>query len=592
MRRIGRTVNASPVLRYNRHVRPTTVLLALLLATACASSAPPEFDHLVLVGTTDLHGSVERREEVIGATRQTIRWGGLDLFGGYLENLRQAYPDRVVLLDSGDVFQGTLVSNLYEGQPVIESYNLLGYGAGAVGNHEFDYGPAGPRSVATAPGEDQLGALKRLIATARHPMLAANIVEKRTGRRPEWVRATTMIDRGGVRLGIIGLITEQTPSATFPTNVEHLQFLDPAAVTIEAARSLRTAGARAIIVTAHLGGVCTDLDDPLDTSSCDPDTELFELARNLPPGTVDVIFGGHTHRRVRQYVNGIALAQAASHGREFAVVDLWVDRSKPSVRTAIRMPVMICEQLFAGTEGCDPRQPPASISLVPATFEGRPVVPRADVSALLAPYVDAVRQKRAEKLGVQTTAPITREGDESPLGSLTTDMLRLSFPQAQIAIQNPGGLRADLPGPKELTYGDVYEAFPFDNLITLVTLTGSELREVLRHGASGEFGFFQVSGVKLVIDPQPQTTDGRRRGSLVSASLSDGTPIRDDATYVVAMNDFLAAGGDGLLPFIKDIPPDRIITTPVTIRDAVIGGMKKLGRPVRPYTDRRIALTE
>ncbi len=132
-----------------------------------------------VVATTDLHGGVLPRGER----------GGLALLGGYVRNIRAARlrdGGGTLLVDSGDMFQGTLESNLNEGAAVVRAYNALGYAAAAIGNHEFDFGPAGPDETPRTPGEDPRGALKARAAQARFPFLAANTVDTATGQPVMW----------------------------------------------------------------------------------------------------------------------------------------------------------------------------------------------------------------------------------------------------------------------------------------------------------------------------------------------------------------------------------------------------------------------
>src|SRR3954469_304042 len=157
--------------------RVPVTLLAVLVA-ACASGAPPPSTTapqtssartitISIVGTNDLHGGILQREDR----------GGLALLGGYVANLRAARSKdggAVLLVDAGDMFQGTLESNLTEGSVVVAAYNRLGYAAAAVGNHEFDFGPVGPASTPQQPGDDPRGALKARAAEASFPFLAAN----------------------------------------------------------------------------------------------------------------------------------------------------------------------------------------------------------------------------------------------------------------------------------------------------------------------------------------------------------------------------------------------------------------------------------
>src|SRR5262245_34625465 len=140
-------------------------------AVACS---PPAARVLTVIGTGDLHGYLDGDG---GA-------GGAALLGGYLTVLRRAHA--VVLVDAGDLFQGTLVSNLAEGAPVVRAMNALGYQAAALGNHEFDYGPVGPDAVARSPDQDPQGALRARAREAKFRLLGANIVDESTGRPVTW----------------------------------------------------------------------------------------------------------------------------------------------------------------------------------------------------------------------------------------------------------------------------------------------------------------------------------------------------------------------------------------------------------------------
>src|SRR5262245_3726089 len=155
-------------------------------AVACS---PPAARVLTVIGTADLHGYLDGDG---GA-------GGAALLGGYLAVLRRARP--VVLVDAGDLFQGTLVSNLAEGAPVVRAMNALGYQAAALGNHEFDYGPVGEASVPLKPNDDPRGALKARAREAQFPLLAANVIDEATGAPVAWpgFRTAVQIKVGGVK---------------------------------------------------------------------------------------------------------------------------------------------------------------------------------------------------------------------------------------------------------------------------------------------------------------------------------------------------------------------------------------------------------
>src|SRR4029453_2963136 len=186
-----------------------------------------------VIATSDLHGGVLPRGER----------GGLALLGGYVRNIRAARMQDgggVLLVDSGDMFQGTLESNLNEGAAVVSAYNALGYAAAALGNHEFDYGPVGPDETVQKPGEDPRGALKARAAGARFPFLAANTVDDATGQPVAWtnVKPSTVVEVRGVQVGLIGVTTPDTPGLTIGANVIGLTFAPLVPVIVREATAL------------------------------------------------------------------------------------------------------------------------------------------------------------------------------------------------------------------------------------------------------------------------------------------------------------------------------------------------------------------
>src|SRR5258707_8914192 len=148
---------------------------------------------LTIVGTNDLHGWI----------------GGLPTFAGYLSILRADNPGGTLLLDAGDLFQGTLAANLTEGAVVIDAYNYLGYQATAIGNHEFDYGPEGPASVALQPGDDPVGALKARLRQAKFSMLAVNLYDWETRDPAGWLyhNGSLLFERKRVKVRLLGLLS-------------------------------------------------------------------------------------------------------------------------------------------------------------------------------------------------------------------------------------------------------------------------------------------------------------------------------------------------------------------------------------------------
>jgi 5'-nucleotidase len=578
-----------------RPVKRSLPLVLFLLASACASAPTPTPapEHVVIVGTTDVHGWFAGHVETPPAGGQGVLWGGLPAFSSYVNVLRAQHPGRVVVVDGGDMWQGTLESNMFEGEAVVRGYNAIRYSAVAVGNHEFDYGPAGPMAIARTELDDELGAVKRNAAIATFPFLTANMVEKSNGRTPDWVRRYTIVRAGGARVAVIGLSTPDTPNVTMAANVVDLEFTDPVPATIEAAREARARGADAVIVVAHMGGRCTKVHDPNDLSSCDLNNEAPRLLEQLPPGTIDGYFAGHTHSQMRHYVNGVPALQGAPYSREFATLDLWIDTASNRVtKSEMRPLTMICTFVYEGTEHCDPKTAPAGAKLVPRVYNGTTITADAELSRTLDPYLRRVAEKRDEKVGIRTAATLARGGyGESPLGNLIADALR-EFAAADFAFMNSGGIRSELPRRDELTYADIFAVSPFDNYPAVVTMTGAEIVETLRLTSTGSRGIMQVSGLRYTIDAQKdEEKEPARRNRIVSVTLADGSPLDPQKLYTVAMPDFIAAGGDSTQDVMNKIPRDRVrISYTRPIRDVLVEVWAKRPQPLEAKAEGRLTV--
>ena len=548
--------------------------------------------HVVLVGTTDVHGWFAGHIETPEAGGQGVLWGGLPAFASYVETLRKQHPGSVVVVDSGDMWQGTLESNLFEGEAVVRGYNVIGYSAVAVGNHEFDFGPTGPDAIARTEAQDELGAVKRNAGIALFPFLSANMVEKANGRTPDWVKRSTIVRAGVARIGIIGLSTPDTPNVTMAANVVDLMFTDPVEATVRAAEELRAQNVDAVVVIAHMGGRCSDLKDPNDLKPCAPENEANHFLQKLPAGTIDAYFAGHTHAQMRHYINGVPAVQSSPFSREFSTVDLWIDTaSRKVVKSEMRMPTMICAFVYEGTDQCDPRKAPEGAALVPRVFSGEMIVADARVSRTVEPYLRRVAAKRDEKVGITTSARFTRTFvSESPLGVLISDALR-EYGATDFAFMNSGGIRAELPA-KELTYAEIFAISPFDNFPAVVKMTGAEIVETLRLTSTGVRGMMQVSGLRYTIDAARDNDKPlKERNKIVSVTREDGTPLELDKVYTVAMPDFIAAGGDSTQSVMSKIPRERInVSYARAIRDVLVQVLSKKPQPIAPHVYGRITV--
>lgn len=544
-------LNSEDAARLARTAAVIWFLLADVAAAPLAVQAPSAEQTITLsiVGTNDLHGALQR----------------LPVLAGYLANLRAARAadgGGVLLVDAGDMFQGTMESNLNEGAAVIAAYNAMAYDAAAVGNHEFDFGPEGTAATARRAGDDPRGALKARAREAQFPLLMANVLDQVTGKRADWpnMPAAILLEKTGIHIGVIGVTTAATPKMTMAANFRGLKVASlPATIQREAAR-LRALGAAVIVVAAHAGGQCNGFRNPDDLSVCTGDGEIFDVARALPPGLVDVIVAGHTHSALAHRINGIAVIESYAGGHAFGRVDLLITE-QGIVKSSL---------LYPPRDVCPGDKSAPAASCIPGSYEGRQVVPDERVAAIASAAFETVRSLREQSLGVVVTAPVTRAWrEESALGNLFADLMLAASPDADVAVTNGGGLRANLPaGP--LIYAALYEAMPFDNRFARIRLKGRDLRRLIAHNLSAAGGIFSYAGIRA----KARCERGR-----LSVYIQDakGRPVADDQSLNLVTSDFLASGGDNGFSGLNLPASAADLSGDTIIRDAMADVLRQRG---------------
>ncbi|MDX1403733.1 MAG: 5'-nucleotidase C-terminal domain-containing protein [Woeseiaceae bacterium] len=547
---------------YRTHV----AALLLLVVTGCG----PSFDDdqpitISVIGTNDVHGALLP----VDGNR------GLTTFSGYVNNLRRtraADGGAVVLIDAGDMWQGTLESNLSEGASVVAAYNAIGYDAAAIGNHEFDFGPVGERATPADDTDDARGALKLRASEADFPLLAANIIDQSTGQPLDWenVRPSVLFERGGIKIGVLGLLAENGLTSTIAANVRGLSLAPLALTATREARKLRDAGAELVIITAHAGARCETFDDPQDLTSCDLDGEIMRVALDLPVGLVDHIIAGHIHQGIAHEVNGIAITSSFSRTAAFGRVDFVFDRRDHSLLSrTIHPPQRICGYVDQTSGDCVPADEVTGSSQL-AVYSGHVVAPNPRVVEIAERAEDRAAALKSEKLGVYLETPITREGrGDSAIGHLFTDVVHDAIGGDLVIHNVVGGIRADLPAG-ELTYGAVYEMYPFDNLGVKLGLSGAELREVL---ARQVFRGDRRAGISGITVSASCGEDGLE----LTMRREDGSEITDDESLRVTTTDFLAMGGDDIFTTVMPEGGYPISQDAVLVREAIADWMRANG---------------
>ena len=476
------------------------------------------------------------------------------------------------------MFQGTLESNLTEGSAVVAAYNALGYTAAAIGNHEFDFGPAGPASTPQRPDDDPRGALKARAAEASFPFLAANLIDGATGRPVDFrnVKPSTIVTAAGVRVGIVGVMTTRALVTTIAANVRGLR-VAPLAETIEAeARRLRAGGATVIVVAAHAGGRCTDFSNPRDLSSCDPERRDHPGRAGAAAGARRCHRGGpHAsldgppgpgHRDFRGLLRRQGVRAHRRHRR---------CRDEAGRRTPQLPPRDLCARVDPGTTRCDPGG--ASASRVTAEYEGAAVKPDPEIEKAIEPGVRAAVAQKAMPVGITIATPIRRVPGkgESPLGNLVEAAYLAAMPGADVVVNNTdGALRSDLPaGP--LTYGAVFETMPFDNRLVAFRLSGADFRRLVTTWVRDRFPALPgLAGLRARV---------ACKGSALEVTLlrADDVPIRDDERLLVATPDFLATGGDRVFESVTPSDGFAIERDAGAVRDVIVEALNRRGGILR-----------
>jgi 2',3'-cyclic-nucleotide 2'-phosphodiesterase (5'-nucleotidase family) len=488
-----------------------------------ARRAPRPPTRLRILGTNDFHGALEPRADSRG-----VRRGGVAYLAAAIRRAAAecAPPQcQVLLVDGGDEFQGTLASNLAFGKPITGIFNELGYAAAALGNHEFDW------------GQDTLRARMR---DAHYDFLGAN-VRYAAGRDVPWIRDDTLVVRGPLKIGIIGLASVLTASTTLARNVADLRFLPPGPIVDSLARQLRARGADYVIVLDHDGAYC-------DRGPASCTGEIIGIAQSFHE-PIDAIVSGHTHSLINTTVAGIPVVQAYSSGTALDVVDL-------------------------GPEGVTHRVR----NVLPDSIAPDPAVARlvSEAMARVAPIINQPIAAIAETYTRSDTGP-----QQFPLGNLIADAMRFAG-KGDVAVMNNGGIRTDLRAGTA-TYGSLFELQPFGNTLYRTTVTGEALRAYLERLVARNDPRYHVSGVQLTYDPAAAAGARLRR-----VTLANDRPIDPAAQYRIVLNNFMAEGGEGLGLSAGAVRAEHLSTIDL---DALVAYLKTLPQPVHAPTEVRIRPT-
>lgn len=467
-------------------MRTGNLKLALCLTLCLLAAQAFAGQYVTLLHFNDFHGHLlpDPPDKAGPST------GGLARMATLVDQTRKwndAHNVPTLLLNAGDVLQGTPLSTVYRGEPDFTCLNMMRVDSMTLGNHEFDFG---------------LDNLLVRMAQAQFPLRTANVYR---GQSP--VSNGQMLTGTGItikRLGsemaaIVGLTTPETKVESAAQNVAEIDFRDAAQTMREQiARLPEQVGL--IIALTHMGL-------PAD----------IKLAQDVPE--IDVIIGGHSHSALQapRVVGQTLICQAGGYSAYLGQLDAFVEDGQIVRHRGFLRPV------------------------------NETVPERKDVAAVIKQYADKLEKQMSQVVG---EAAVALNGDrtavrsrETNLGNLVADAMR-ERGEADLALVNGGGIRAGMDaGP--ITLGELLTVLPFNNELVTMELTGAQVKQILDMNAANarnedNGGFLQVSGVSFAV----------RGGSAADVKVGD-KPLQDDKTYKVATVDFLATGGNGYTPFTQ-----------------------------------------
>ena len=510
-------------------LRPTVVRAALLIVLWHVAVSAREVP-IVILHTCDLHGNILPTESYEGQTNV----GGIARCATVIRQIR-AHEKNVLLVDAGDLMQGTPVSFLTGGQVMVKCLNQLHYDSWTWGNHEFDWG------------------LEKLAASAERaemPIVVANIRQAREGGNAfsrqivSRLKPYIVKEIDGVKVGIIGLDTPGVPSWSRPRLIPGLEFVDSVETLRRVVPEVRAAGAQVLVLVCHQG---------YREAGDDHANQINAIARDFPE--LDVIIGAHTHRNFPEFkVSNILYCQADYYGIYLGRVDLVFDTEKGRVVRRRSNTLLMDEHI-----SFDP-----------------------EILKITGGEIDHAGKMSNAAIGEATDDFWVRAlpHKETPIHDLIFDAIDDALRERGVKVdaivhgivENRIGLRKGA-----ITVGDVWNVVPYENTIGVVQLTPAELREVLDEDCDmfNNSAFRGIWGLKWTFDPTAKS--GERTIGLLRA---DGSALDETQRLAVAFNSYDLAGGGQRWKRLRELvdrPTSKLAEYDFQTREAVINYIRKRG---------------
>lgn len=509
-----------------RHLlRLTGFALALAALPAAAQTTAPV--ELRILAINDFHGNlrpppggIRINDPEDKSKKVTVAAGGAEYMATLVKQLREGHKNTIFVAAGDLIGASPFLSAMFHDEPSVEALSMMGLAISSVGNHEFDEGKTELLRMQNGGCHPEDGCQgPHPFTGAKFHYLAASTIETATGKSvlpPYEIR-----EFEGIPVAFIGLTLKETAGIVSPKGITGLEFRDEAETVNALVPQLKAHGVEAIVVLIHQGGQPSG-----DYNECPAITgPIVEIVQKFDRA-VDVVVSGHTHRAYVCDIDGRLVTSGDKYGTLVTAIDLKLDPATRDIASARAENVIVANASLAR----DPEQ-----------------------TALIDTYdkLSAPIANRPAGSVTQTLSRVPNDAGESALGDVIADAQLAATRDAKdgsavIAFTNPGGIRTDI-NPKEngaVSYGDLFASQPFRNRLVTMTLSGSQIKDMLEQQwlDPKRPRILQVSnGFSYIWDASKPL--GER--VIVDKMTLNGKPVEPGAAYRVTINDYLAVGGDG-----------------------------------------------
>ena len=510
---------------------------------------------LDILFTNDMHGGIDKAEATFMNPVFPPKLGGGASVATYIKHIRSK-TDSVrrdnLLIDTGDFFQGRPIGTLTDGHAIINYMNMIEYDLLVLGNHEYDI------------GEEKL---QDLLLQANFPVLAANVFNKDTNEIVDYAKPYIIIKKMGVKIGIVGITTTDTAKMSFADHIRFVDFKNEKEILTHYVNILRDQEKVDIVIAAVHAGIPYDpfpafknrYDNPKQTSKERAwGYDAQELAHEVPG--IDLMFAGHIHKGFdRPWVdpkNHTLVFQGYAYLSSIVHLILKIDSETKTIT------------------GFDT---PAENSLQLSLFEDQ-FIPDPEFDEIISKQKAIAEKGMDDIIGVAGVFLSRASVDaQNAMGNFTCEAMKEAV-DADFSFINLGGIRAEIP-MGNVTYRNVFNAMPFDNMIVTMLVDGMMLKRIIETRVAGSRQGLLLAGGKVVFNRKRNDFDR------VTKLEIGGEPWQANKIYKVATTDFLISGNAGLT-LLTNIPESQLIRHEISLRDAMVNYFKR-NSPVKAEIDDR-----